>query len=994
MTAKAALDLLRAGDAAGALSLLDCVAADDAKPAPLAARGMALLDVNDPGAARIALRAAVALGDTSPPTLLNLAIAEDRAGDIARARGLMQTVAEVLPQWDEPLLRLAESLRATGESALAEAAYRRVLEVNPRRAEALIALAGLLIVRAEGGEARTLLIRCLGIAPDRAEAWAALGLALLLTAEPSLAHSAFLEAQRLEPAVPEYALHGIEAARVAGQAEAEVARLTLASEADPLNPVPLLARGVLLERIGRRMEALDALDAAATLAPDALLPVKLLGCALARSHRLREAEVALRRASELDPDDPRLRNDRGTVLMRLHRHAEAHTLLSGVTAQHGEDPLVLCNLANATACLGWQEAAVSLARRAIELDPNAVLPRRALCNTLPYRDGVTGAEVLAALRDCAARLPRTDLGPCANDRTPGRRLTVGLLSGTLKTHPVGWLTVAGIETLDPARFAVVCLVQNAAPQDPIARRFRAVARDWVEIDTLDDVALATRARDLGIDVLIDLGGYGDAARMPACAHRLAPVQVKWVGMQNHSSGLPEMDWFITDRWETPPELTSIYSERLLRLPDGYVCYSPPGYAPDVLPLPALANGHITFGCFNNLAKVTPRVIATWAAVLHRVPGSRLVLKTHQFGDRADRGSIARRLRRTGHRRGTAGPAWLLAASRVHGRVWRDRHRAGPISLFRRADHLRGVVDGRPHRDAAGRDLRLPSFHEPSEQCRADRLGGARRGGLRRTGGGEGGGRGVAGGAACGAAGARQGEPAVRRAALRTQPWRRAAACLDGVVRVMNAFSSREYWEQRYRAGGTSGTGSYGHMAAFKADFINSFVVENGIADVLDLGCGDGNLLSLLQVPAYVGVDVAPTALACCVARFPQHRFLPFSALDASVGAELALSIDVIFHLVEDGEFARYMHALFAHATRFVLIHSSNADRNWSSPHVRHRRFTDHVADCRPEWRLLAHLPSRYPFDAARPDETSFSDFFVYGHHDAGCALRIPRHSDN
>ena len=211
---------------------------------------------------------------------------------------------------------------------------------------------------------------------------------------------------------------------------------------------------------------------------------------------------------------------------------------------------------------------------------------------------------------------------------------------------------------------------------------------------------------------------------------------------------------------------------------------------------------------------------------------------------------------------------------------------------------------------------------------------------------------------------------------------------------MNAFSSREYWEQRYRAGGTSGTGSYGHMAAFKADFINSFVVENGIAGVLDLGCGDGNLLSLLQVPAYVGVDVAPTALACCVTRFPQHRFLPFAALDASVGAELVLSIDVIFHLVEDGEFARYMHALFAHATRFVLIHSSNADRNWSSPHVRHRRFTDHVADCRPEWRLLAHLPSRFPFDAGRPDETSFSDFFVYGHHDAGCTLRIPGHSDN
>ena len=93
-----------------------------------------------------------------------------------------------------------------------------------------------------------------------------------------------------------------------------------------------------------------------------------------------------------------------------------------------------------------------------------------------------------------------------------------------------------------------------------------------------------------------------------------------------------MDWIITDRWETPPELEHVYSERLLRLPDGYVCYSAPPYAPDVVPLPALANGHITFGCFNNLAKITPRVIATWCTILHRLPDARLVLKTHQFAD--------------------------------------------------------------------------------------------------------------------------------------------------------------------------------------------------------------------------------------------------------------------------------------------------------------------------------------------------------------------------
>ncbi|HVC59552.1 MAG TPA: class I SAM-dependent methyltransferase [Acetobacteraceae bacterium] len=206
---------------------------------------------------------------------------------------------------------------------------------------------------------------------------------------------------------------------------------------------------------------------------------------------------------------------------------------------------------------------------------------------------------------------------------------------------------------------------------------------------------------------------------------------------------------------------------------------------------------------------------------------------------------------------------------------------------------------------------------------------------------------------------------------------------------MNAFSSGEYWEKRYRAGGHSGGGSHGNLATFKAGIINGFVADNAIADVLDLGCGDGRLLSMLQVPGYIGADVSATALASCAERFPRHRFVAFSALDAAMRTDLVLSIDVIFHLVEDAVFARYMHALFAHAKRFVLVYSSNADRDWSSPHVRHRRFTSYVADCRPEWRLFAHVPNLYPYDPERPDETSFADFFVYGRHDAACGLRIP-----
>jgi SAM-dependent methyltransferase len=204
---------------------------------------------------------------------------------------------------------------------------------------------------------------------------------------------------------------------------------------------------------------------------------------------------------------------------------------------------------------------------------------------------------------------------------------------------------------------------------------------------------------------------------------------------------------------------------------------------------------------------------------------------------------------------------------------------------------------------------------------------------------------------------------------------------------MNHFSSAAYWDGRYRRGGHSGTGSYGRLARFKADVINGFIAANAIGDVIDLGCGDGNLLSLLAVDAYTGVDVSAAVLARLGSRFPAHRFVGFDALAGEPPADLALSIDVIFHLTEDAVFTRYMMELFAHARRFVLIYASNVDLPWPAPHVRHRRFSDHVAATCPEWRLLAHIPNRHAFDPARPEETSFADFFVYAR--AGHDARIP-----
>ncbi len=588
-----------------------------------------LLDGLAHAQARAALRAAAA----SPVARLNLAIAEDRAGCGTRARRLFHTLAAAHPDWAEPLIRLGQSLRAAGRAAASARIYDRALERDPLHADALLARAALHLGAGAAASAQTLLLRLCGAAPGRADAWDLLGLALQAAGDHALAETAFAEAAARAPRNLTLALRRAEAAVAAGTAEAALAQYDLAVAADPLDPIPHAARGLLLERTSRRALAIEALEAAAALAPDHPEIARLHAGLLARSAHVAAAEAALARAVALNPADRALRNDHAATLMRMHRHAEARAILRALLAESGPDVNILCNLANATTNLGDQAEALALARQAIALAPDLPLPRRTLANVLPYTPGVTGAALRDALAAVAARLPRP-AHPLrfTNPPDPDRRLRLGLLSGTLRTHPVGWLTVAGFETLDPAGFETICLAPPPVLTDPMARRFHTLAAQWEEIDQLSDPLLAERARALGIDILIDLGGYGDAGRMAACAHRLAPVQIKWVGMQTHTSGLAEIDAILSDRWETPPRLEATYTERPLRLADGYVCYSPPPYAPAVGILPASRNGHMTFGCYNNLAKITPDVIAVWNAILARLPDARLVLKTHQLAD--------------------------------------------------------------------------------------------------------------------------------------------------------------------------------------------------------------------------------------------------------------------------------------------------------------------------------------------------------------------------
>ena len=167
-----------------------------------------------------------------------------------------------------------------------------------------------------------------------------------------------------------------------------------------------------------------------------------------------------------------------------------------------------------------------------------------------------------------------------------------------------------------------------------------------------------------------------------------------------------------------------------------------------------------------------------------------------------------------------------------------------------------------------------------------------------------------------------------------------------------------YWERRYTQGRTSGTGSYGKNAERKATFINNFIAKNNIKTVIEFGCGDGNQLLYAQYPLYQGFDISPCAVNKCASMFANDKTKSFCNLKDYYAnyAQLAISLDIIFHLVEDDIYQKHLHRLFDSALDFVIIYSPDSDFNqWGqAKHIKNRKFTKWIKKNKPTWKLHPH----------------------------------------
>jgi predicted O-linked N-acetylglucosamine transferase (SPINDLY family) len=543
-------------------------------------------------------------------------------------------MAPFQPDRDIPAL-LGRAFDGLNDGRWAEARQlcERVLRLQPKHVEALHLLGLVLCRSGESDKGLKLLRRAIAFEPRAAALHNNLGNVLRDLGRAEEALGAYDKALAVEPALAAALYNSGNALRDLDRPADAVQRYDRALALQPDYAEALVNRGNAQATLGEPDAALASFDQAIALRPDFAEAHYNRANALATMGRKADALAGYDRALALEPAYAAALNNKGIALQADGRYAEAQACYETALAANPEDGEALSSLGNLKTEQGRVEEALEIFAAAARLRPDLPGPHSNLIMTRNYRTGLAAADHLAAHRAWGAALavPKPRPFPL---RRPGR-LRVGYVSADFRTHSVAYFLEPLLAHHDRAAVEVFCYADVARP-DATTARLRALADHWVPIDRLSDAGAAARIRDDGIDLLIDLSGHTGQSRLSLFAARPAPVQATWLGYPA-TTGLAAMDWRLTDGIADPPGAAEpFHAERLLRLPNGFLCYRPPAEAGEPAPAPMIANGFVTFGSFNQLAKLSDETVAAWASVLDRVPGSRLLLKSKALDDAATR----------------------------------------------------------------------------------------------------------------------------------------------------------------------------------------------------------------------------------------------------------------------------------------------------------------------------------------------------------------------
>ena len=421
--------------------------------------------------------------------------------------------------------------------------------------------------------------------------------------------------------------------------------------------------GATLQGQGKLQEAVQAYNKAIQLKPDSADAYSNRGAALQELGQLDEAVASYDKAIQLKPDYAEAHNNLGNTLKELGQLDEALKSCDKAIQLKPDFAEAHNNRGIALKDLGLLDEAFTSYDKAIQLRPDYQVAYSNLLMTLNYTPDLNVIDHIATARkfgELVTEKAKTHFPDYQCLPTP-EKLRVGLVSGDLRNHPIGYFLESVLSSIDPSKIELIAY-PTAPAVDDLSERIKPSFSMWKPIYGQTDEAAANMIYADGVHVLLDLSGHTADNRLPMFGYKPSPVQASWLGYFA-TTGLNEMDYLIGDPYVTPPKDDDQFTEKVWRLPETRWCFTPPDADVEVSVPPALKQGYVTFGCFNNLTKVNDKVVALWTKVLNAIPNSRLLLKAKQFRDQLTRDSTIQRFAAQG-----------INSKRISLERWEDRQK--------------------------------------------------------------------------------------------------------------------------------------------------------------------------------------------------------------------------------------------------------------------------------------------------------------------------------
>ena len=518
---------------------------------------------------------------------------------------------------------------------LAVASFRRSLSIQAARPEVLANLGHVLLAQGNADQAIDVFQRVLSFNPGSVDAHVNLGSALRSLGKFDSALTSYKRALEIDPDLAIAHLCVGTVLQDLEQFDEAMHHYRRALEIKPSLVEAHVNLGVILQHLGKPDEAAINYRQALAIRPNIARAHNKLGGALLELGKIDDAINCYRKAVQVDPDDAEAHFNLGTVLNDRHQLYDAENSFRHALRINPDYVEAHVNFASVLTDLGRFDEAIANYRRALQLKPHFFEVRSNvlfISNYMPDQVSTNLLDEAIAFGKLAAQQAKPYID-WANTPVASRRLRIGMVSGDFRHHPVGFFIEGILKELTSNNDNMLDFIAYSAysREDYLTERIKVFFHDWHRIADYSTEDLAKKIHDDGIDILIDLAGHTANNRLPMFAWKPAPIQVSWLGYFA-TTGVSAIDYFIADPWTLPASEESHFVEKIWRLPETRLSLTIPDVDVDVSPLPCLANGYITFGCFNNLSKLTEPMVALWGRILRATPESRLFLKAMQFAD--------------------------------------------------------------------------------------------------------------------------------------------------------------------------------------------------------------------------------------------------------------------------------------------------------------------------------------------------------------------------